>query len=220
MKRFIALLLAALLCLGCCAVGFAEEPEFTAEDVPPLETPGSGKDPGMRAYSAADSVVISGNSYSVVTPEGIAITYTAPNSNVYCLTQDLANQYPLYDAFYSSPVSICAQFIDTGMHLNIFDVSTQSDVYVFVSSADWANLSDVEANIVMDYLTQYAISGVQDATVGTAGDNIYFYVRTADEVYLVTSVNGYQVYVCFAAPNQDAVLAGLSLLDNLSIYAV
>lgn len=226
MKKFFALFLAALMCAFCCTAAFAEDAELAAGDFTKLEDPDSGKNSEMRAYTATDTVIISGNSYHVVTPEGISITYTAPNENVYCLTQDIASQFTLYSAFYSSPVNACSNFIEEGMHFNIYDLSTNIDIYLFVSSAQWASvfpnadaLSDSEAGMVMDYLTQYAVSGAQNATMGTAGGNTYFYMEADNTVFLVTSVNGYQVYLCYEATSQNAALAGLSLLDNLVISA-
>ena len=228
MKKLLIVLLAFAMLLCSCFAAVAEMPELSAADFS-VDFQIPGKADVTKDSSISDIVVINDNSYSVITPEGIVIDYTAPNSNVFCLTQDYVHQYDLYSAFYDNSIETVANFIDSGMHFNIYDPVNEIDMYLYIGTSGWASifpntasLSDEEAAYILDYMETNLVDNVSASTYGYAGGNIYFYLDCSADgaAYLLTSINGYEILICYRAKNSDAALAGVALLDNLTMASI
>ena len=205
---------------------------FTSgEETLRLEVPEHGeKQTGEqdRAATVSDMVEINGNSYAVITAEGIAIAYQAP-SDVLVLTQDYLRQAELYSLCYSNPLNAAAEFVEDGTHLNIYDVETGVDIYVDIGTDDWAyiypdtlNMTDSQIDAVNAYFCRSGLSNA-NYTFGKAGENAYFFYdasRNYGKVYMFSSVGGYEIRIYYKAKNNAEVNKGLELLRNLKIVAM
>lgn len=231
MKRILTLVLAlmlATLMLGCAC---AEQTEIADDAVlraaPALD---EKQEETVRALSRSDIVEIDGNQYAVVTSENIGIGYEVTESGVYVLTQDYVRQSDVYSKFYGDPLSAASNFVKNGMHMNIYDAVNDVDLYIYVSTADWAvfypdseKLTEDSIATLKAYFRRNGFSDADNEVFGTAGNNHYFFYdcrSTEGRVYMYTSVGGYMVHVQYKATTQDQVSRGLNLMDNLTIVAM
>ncbi len=173
---------------------------------------------------STDNVQITNDSVVIETENGLTISYTLPNENVIFLTQDILQQSILYLYCYQDAMEAVSGFIADGMHLNIFDFETQTDIYLYTEETSLSYvvqnasaLSEADALLVQQVVSQ--MCGGASVTPGTIGNNLWFFVDLESRGILVTYVNGVQIVVSFSYVD-DSPVAALTLLDNLSISAV
>ena len=91
---------------------------------------------GSRASYVADQVEITNRTVAVLTGEGLGIAYRIPSGGIYVLTQDYLQQADTYALIYNNPLGAAANFIQNGMHLNIYEPSTGVDIYLEIFPSD------------------------------------------------------------------------------------
>ena len=252
MKKLVSLLLvAAILCLGGCAFaestlrGLSDQPmpegetrTFNPDDLEAPERAIDGDPEPKAAFEeipedetkaiSSDVVVINGNNYTVLLPEGLCFRFNAP-ANVVVLTQDLYQQSTLYSVCYQSPSSVNNDFISSGMHFNIYDNARGTDIYLYVCRSqlarlynDSSTLSDDEANYLANYMLtdkDYMLN-CSDIVYGWAGGNVWFVGdrRAYDgRVVLSTFVGGMEVYSYVKATTDADYNNIVDLLNCLTI---
>lgn len=231
MKKILSLAVALMLATLMLSCACAEQTEI-ADDaalraVPALD---DKQEETVRALSRSDTVEIDGNQYAVVTSEGIGIGYEVTENGVYVLTQDYVRQSDVYSKFYSDPLSAASNFVKNGMHMNIYDAVNDVDLYIYVSTADWATfypdsekLTDDSIETLKAYFRRNGFSDADNEVFGTAGNNHYFFYdchSTEGKVYMYTSVGGYMVRVQYKATTKEQVSRGLDLMDSLTIVTM
>lgn len=229
MKKYMSLVLAVLMALTVFPGAVAEDNQLA--DDPTLKTIAEAEEKQdeatLRASSRGDLVEIDGNEYAVVTGENIGIGYTVKGEDIYVFTQDYLHQAEQYEEFYKDPLAAASKFVKNGMHMNIYDAANDVDVYIYVSSAEWAMLypdaeemTDAETERMTEYFKRNGFDVADDTIVGKAGSNKYFFFNccTSDNaVFMFTSVGGYEVHIQWKATTREQVSIGLNLLDNLVI---
>ena len=188
---------------------------------------GKAADDVTRA-TTSDSVSISGNQFTVRTPYNVTFSYTAP-SGVYVLTQDYNQQRDLFNQFYNDPQGVCNQFIERGMHINMYDAASRVDVYLYLYDTPVAaafpnanSMSSADAEALVGYM--FTDSGYflncTEAVFGWAGGNVWFVGdgRTVDGyVVLCTFVNGREIYSRVKVSSDSEYNTIIRLLENLTI---
>ena len=175
-----------------------------------------------------DTVVINGNTYTVMLGNAMTFHYVAP-SNVIVLTQDLAQQSALYAQIYKNPKQVVDSFIQEGMHLNLFDKNTNADAYFYVYASDTAKVFP-NANVLTEeeavYIIKYFFSlddyfgHCKEATYGYAGGNVWLIGdarSTVERIFLCTFVNGLEVWGVVPAKTDAQYNAVVDMLNYLSI---
>lgn len=230
MKKWLTILRVSLVLFSARSV-MAEEPAIMDDPTIAQAAAFEAKEDAAadRAASRSDVVEIDGNQYAVVTGENIGIAYEAPEG-VYVLTQDYVRQADLFDRFYNDPLSAASSFVENGMHMNIYDSENKVDIFIYISTADWASLypdaadlDDDEVELLDAYFRRNGLDVAQDYTFGKAGNNCYFFYNCLDadqDVWMMTSVGGYQIRVVYDVKTMDQVVRGLELLEGLTIAAV
>ena len=248
MKKTLRMLVYLVVTLSLTAMGLAEGAPLDAQLTDVIDANAAGEavegaadvidgyeimdaKTGMTRAGRYDSVVIDGSEYSVITAENIEILYRqSKGNNAYCLTQDYVAQHELYEQFYSSPIATVQHFIETGMHFNIYDEESGVDIFLYIGEAAWAaaypNVSRLDAEEALELLEAMnqsweTFQSAADTQVGWLGGNVYFYAnaRRSGTVHLLTTVNGYEVYVRYEAKTGAEVNRGLALLEDLTIRA-
>lgn len=232
MKRILALALSLMLATTMLGSACAEQTEPADDAALKAEQTLDEKqeEETLRAASRSDVVEIDGNKYAVMTGENIGIAYEIMDDNVYVLTQDYVRQAELYGKFYNDPLSAASKFVKNGMHLNIYDAANKVDVYIYVSTADWAmlypdteKLTEDSVALLKSYFRRNGLDNADTEVFGTAGNNHYFFYNcksTDGMVYMYTSVGGYMVQIRYEAKTDEQVSRGLELLDDLAIVAM
>ena len=203
MKRVLSVLLAALLLLGIQTAAFAE----------PVKT--------------TDEVTITDESVLILTEDGLAICYERPSERVITLTQDLDQQALLYLLFYSQNVSAkAAEYIEKGMHLNIFDLDTETDIYLYTEETllssivpNLSAMSEDDVTVIMNYLKNTEFADTNSVTAGMIGNNLWIFADYGTAGVMITFVNGIQVGLVFGYVDDSGPIPGLTLLDGLSVTA-
>ena len=252
MKKLISLLLvAAMLCLGACAFaegtlrGLSDQivPEGEARTFNPddLEAPERAIDGDPEPKMAfeempedaskaltGDVVIIAGNSYTALLPNGLCFRYNAPE-NVIVLTQDLSQQNTLYTMCYQSPSEVNNHFISDGMHFNIYDRTYGTDIYLYVCNSQLASLYGNSNSLTTDeadYIANYMLTdkdymlNCSDIVYGWAGGNVWFLGdrRAYDgKIVLSTFVGGMEIYSYVSAATDADYNRLVDLLDCLTI---
>ncbi len=185
---------------------------------------------GSRASYVADQVEITNRTVAVLTGEGLGIAYRIPSGGIYVLTQDYLQQADTYALIYNNPLGAAANFIQNGMHLNIYEPSTGVDIYleIFPSAVssmfpDASRLTNSEIETVMMYFLRNGFDVADRAVFGSAGANQYFFFDCTgydNMVYMYTMVGGYTVRIMYGATDSFMISRGLQLLDGLTIVAV
>ena len=209
----------------------------SAEEIAAPERPASldqykkeinGEETDPSRAVTGDSVFISGNSYTVMLPGALTFHYTAP-SNVLVLTQDIIQQSSLYSNLYQNPKQICDSFIQEGMHLNLYDINTKTDMYFYVYCSSLANvysnannLTEQEAVYIINYLGTMDdyFRPCTEAIYGYAGGNVWLIGdarSTVQKLFLCTFVNGLEVWGVVPAKTDAEYNAVIDMLDTLVI---
>ena len=192
-----------------------EAPERSAGDelIAKVDGAKAAEDDVTRA-GTTDTVTISGNQYTVVTPYNVTFNYTAP-AGTYVLTQDYVQQAALFAQFYNDPQAAYNGFVQGKVHLNMYDPGTRTDVYLRVCDTPLAQqfpnanmLTAEQATAIAEFMftrTEY-FANCTEAVFGWAGGNIWFVGdarSTTGEIVLSTFVNGHEVWENVKA-NSDA----------------
>ena len=161
-----------------------------------------------------DTVTISGNQYTVATPYNVTFNYTAP-AGTYVLTQDYVQQAALFAQFYNDPQAAYNSFVQSKVHLNMYDPNTRTDVYLRVCDTPLAQqfpnanmLTVDQATSIVEFMftrPEYFLN-CTEAVFGWAGGNVWFVGdarSTTGEIVLSTFVNGHEVWENVKA-NSDA----------------
>ena len=254
MKKLICMLLIAAL---CCAVvpALAEEigalgdvtvtpsaekglgldveneaPERNAETdlIAKSDDIKAAEDDATRA-GAGDTVTISGNQYTVITPYNVTFSYTAP-AGTYVLTQDYVQQASLFAQFYSDPQAAYNNFVQNKVHLNMYDPATRTDVYLRVCDTPLAQqfpnanaLTAEQATAIVEFMftrPEY-FQNCTEAVFGWAGGNVWFVGdarTTTGEIVLSTFVNGHEVWENVKATTDAQYDKVIEMLNCLTVY--
>ncbi len=198
-----------------------EAPEFRFE-----ENEKTVQDRASLALTT-DTVTLSDSGVKVETGEGVCLSYTYPSEDVVCLTQDLQQQSLLYLLFYSENLSSAASdFVSRGMHMNIYDFTTETDIYVYAEVSmlsglvpNLSVLSESDVLVIQGLLADNYFSTANDVSVGTIGKNLWVFADYGTYAVTLTFVNGVEVACVFQYVDSTGPVPGLKLLENLSVSA-
>lgn len=225
MKRLsIVLLLITVFFMQICAC--AQEDGYEAA---PSKAVGGGiilKDGRSGNYSRSDLVEIDGDRFAVLTAESIGIAYERENSGIYVLTQDYIRQAELFADFYDDPLNAVMEFVELGIHLNVYDNESGIDIYVSVYEMDWCSdypnteeITEDEAELML-MLMAYDFSDKVNSSFRKIG-NIHYFVfdecEASEHVFLYASVGGHLIRIDYATEEKWQVERGLELLENLIV---
>ena len=144
--------------------------------------------------------------YRVVTPEGITLTYTAPEG-AYALTQDLRAQKELFERYCTRPEAVVKRWIEDDIRLNIVEPSSATDIYVHLLSTELAarvatreRLSQEDVVALLAFMKEHPgyFRGATRVSTRFFGDRPWFVgdMREADgTVTMVSFVADRELYV-------------------------
>ena len=206
MKRGLSILLAALLLLSFQAFAFAD-----------IGT----------AVATTDEVMLTDTGVLVLTEDGLAIAYERPTDNVVALTQDLDQQTLLYLLLFSSNLRAkAAEFIEQGIHMDIYDFDTGTDIFIYTEETlmsmlvpNLTAMSEDDVAVIQNYLKNTEFEGANSVTAGMIGNNLWFFGDYGTAGIMLTFVNGIQIACIFAYVDDSGPVTGLTLLDSLTVSA-
>ena len=235
MKKSLCLFLACVLLLASAPFARAESELETQLAALDLQMPPVGvhtKEKGVRARSAlcttTDVVTLTDSAVRVETEEGLRFDYDCPSENVVCLTQDLDQQALLYLYSYSENITSVAEgFVLDGMHLNIYDYATGTDIYIYTEVSalseklrNIAFYSESDVLVVQRALTDNYFTGAKSVSTGTVGNGLWFFADYESAGVLLTFVNGQEVLCSFSYADGSGPVTAITLLENLTISVV
>ena len=232
MKKLFCLLLACMMLLSLSAFASADTDLETALADVDLEAPEfspAEKTVLDRASlsGTTDVVTLSDTGIEVKTEDGLRISYTYPNEDVVGLSQDLMQQSFLYLLFFSDNMSSVAnEFVEDGMHLNIYDFQSGMDIYLYAGTCtlsalvpDLNALSESDVLVIENLLATNYFEDAVSISTGMVGSNLWIFADYGNGGYVVTYVNGVEVFCSFAYVDSTGPVQALTLLENLSISA-
>ena len=235
MKKVLSVLTAALMLLSCCVFASAEnslENRLEETGTEPakaflLQPPKQMQERDLEQQTT-DKVSLTSESAMIETEDGLRISYIFPSEHIVCLTQDLQQQALLYLLFYSGNVTAKAnEFVENGMHLNIYDLESETDIYLYTEESLVASIvpnlsamSEDDVEVVQYYLKDSFFDGANSVTAGMIGNNLWIFGDYGTAGLMVTFVNGIQVECFFRYVDASGPITGLTLLDGLSVEAV
>ncbi len=193
MKKIVALLLAAMLCIGCTA--FAEEIVLTGKPtVPALSKPEYAM--GEEAMAASTDVVVTTDTTVTVTASGIKIHFdiAATGSAYITLTQDFYASFAGYRRFKDPQAMMEGYILANDIKLWACDEYTDDQYVVLIGEAD----SDSQMIGDLCNLNETNVNYVASAWGAEAGFfNGRPWLMAPQEGIYLTIVNGQyvQVYV-------------------------
>ena len=216
MKRVLSVFLAAVLLLGCRA--FAADDFSAGEDR--IEN-------SVETGKTTDEVTILEDSVRILTEDGLSISYVRPTQNVVTLTQDLEQQTLLYLLFYSNNLRAkAAEYIEEGMHLNVYDLDSDTDIYIYTEATLLSSLapnltamSEDDVVVIQNYLKNNDLAGANSVTAGMIGSNLWIFADYGTAAIMLTFVNGIQIDCIFRYVDDSGPIPGLTLLDGLTVTA-
>ena len=206
MKRGLSILLAALLLLSFQAFAFAD-----------IGT----------AVTTTDEVTLTDTGVLVLTEDGLLIAYERPTDNVVVLTQDLDQQTLLYLLLFSSNLRAkAAEFIEQGIHMDIYDFDSGTDIFIYTEETlmsmlvpNLTAMSEDDVAVIQNYLKKTEFEGANSVTAGMIGNNLWFFGDYGTAGIMLTFVNGIQIACIFRYVDDSGPVTGLTLLDSLSVSA-
>ena len=206
MKRVLSVLLAAVLLLSFQAFAFAD-----------IGT----------AVMTTDEVTLTDTGVLVLTEDGLLIAYERPTDNVVVLTQDLDQQTLLYLLLFSSNLRAkAAEFIEQGIHMDIYDFDSGTDIFVYTEETlmsmlvpNLTAMSEDDVAVIQNYLKKTEFEGANSVTAGMIGNNLWFFGDYGTAGIMLTFVNGIQIACIFRYVDDSGPVTGLTLLDSLSVSA-
>ena len=207
MKRVLSVLLAAVLLLSFQAFAFAD-----------IGT----------AVMTTDEVTLTDTGVLVLTEDGLLIAYERPTDNVVVLTQDLDQQTLLYLLLFSSNLRAkAAEFIEQGIHMDIYDFDSGTDIFIYTEETlmsmlvpNLTAMSEDDVAVIQNYLKKTEFEGANSVTAGMIGNNLWFFGDYGTAGIMLTFVNGIQIACIFRYVDDSGPVTGLTLLDSLSVSAV
>ena len=234
MKKAFCLVLAAVMLLSVNAFASAESG---------LETTLSGIDVGTSQLSSApaekktmdradltqttDVISLTDSSIVIRTADGLYFSYVCPSEYVVSLSQDVMQQANLYLTFYPSNMTgQAASFIEEGMHLNIFDFETGTDIYLYTFSSplsqalqNLTSYSETDVKVVESLLTDSWFEDANSVTTGMIGNNLWIFGDYGKGGDMLTFVNGMCIECVMYYGDGAGASTALNLLNNLTIAA-
>ena len=206
MKRVLSVLLAAVLLLSFQAFAFAD-----------IGT----------AVMTTDEVTLTDTGVLVLTEDGLLIAYERPTDNVVVLTQDLDQQTLLYLLLFSSNLRAkAAEFIEQGIHMDIYDFDSGTDIFIYTEETlmsmlvpNLTTMSEDDVAVIQNYLKKTEFEGANSVTAGMIGNNLWFFGDYGTAGIMLTFVNGIQIACIFRYVDDSGPVTGLTLLDSLSVSA-
>ena len=206
MKRVLSVLLAAVLLLSFQAFAFAD-----------IGT----------AVMTTDEVTLTDTGVLVLTEDGLLIVYERPTDNVVVLTQDLDQQTLLYLLLFSSNLRAkAAEFIEQGIHMDIYDFDSGTDIFIYTEETlmsmlvpNLTAMSEDDVAVIQNYLKKTEFEGANSVTAGMIGNNLWFFGDYGTAGIMLTFVNGIQIACIFRYVDDSGPVTGLTLLDSLSVSA-
>ena len=206
MKRGLSILLAALLLLSFQAFAFAD-----------IGT----------AVTTTDEVTLTDTGVLVLTEDGLLVAYERPTDNVVVLTQDLDQQTLLYLLLFSSNLRAkAAEFIEQGIHMDIYDFDSGTDIFIYTEETlmsmlvpNLTAMSEDDVAVIQNYLKKTEFEGANSVTAGMIGNNLWFFGDYGTAGIMLTFVNGIQIACIFRYVDDSGPVTGLTLLDSLSVSA-
>ena len=206
MKKGLSVLLAAILLLSFQAFAFAD-----------IGT----------AVTTTDEVTLTDTGVLVLTEDGLAISYERPTDNVVALTQDLDQQTLLYLLLFSSNLRAkAAEFIEQGIHMDIYDFDTGTDIFIYTEETlmsmlvpNLTAMSEDDVAVIQNYLRNTEFEGANSVTAGMIGNNLWIFGDYGTAGIMLTFVNGMQVACIFRYVDDSGPITGLTLLDSLTVSA-
>ena len=207
MKRVLSVLLAAVLLLSFQAFAFAD-----------IGT----------AVTTTDEVTLTDTGVLVLTEDGLLIAYERPTDDVVVLTQDLDQQTLLYLLLFSSNLRAkAAEFIEQGIHMDIYDFDSGTDIFIYTEETlmsmlvpNLTAMSEDDVAVIQNYLKKTEFEGANSVTAGMIGNNLWFFGDYGTAGIMLTFVNGIQIACIFRYVDDSGPVTGLTLLDSLSVSAV
>lgn len=206
MKRVLSVLLAAVLLLSFQAFAFAD-----------IGT----------AVMTTDEVTLTDTGVLVLTEDGLLIAYERPTDNVVVLTQDLDQQTLLYLLLFSSNLRAkAAEFIEQGIHMDIYDFDSGTDIFIYTEETlmsmlvpNLTAMSEDDVAVIQNYLKKTEFEGANSVTAGMIGNNLWFFGDYGTAGIMLTFVNGIQIACIFRYVDDSGPVTGLTLLDSLNVSA-
>ena len=206
MKRVLSVLLAAVLLLSFQAFAFAD-----------IGT----------AVMTTDEVTLTDTGVLVLTEDGLLIAYERPTDNVVVLTQDLDQQTLLYLLLFSSNLRAkAAEFIEQGIHMDIYDFDSGTDIFIYTEETlmsmlvpNLTAMSEDDVAVIQNYLKNTEFEGANSVTAGMIGNNLWFFGDYGTAGIMLTFVNGIQIACIFRYVDDSGPVTGLTLLDSLNVSA-
>lgn len=204
MKRTLSVLLAAILLLSLQVFASADD---------------------STAVMTTDQVTVTDAGVLILTEDGLAISYACPTENVVAVTQDLDQQTLLYLLLYSSGLKAkAAKYVEDGIHLNIYDFDSGTDIYLYTEETvlsmlvpNLTAMSEDDVAVIQNYLKNNEFDEADSITAGMIGNNLWFFADYGTMGAMVTFVNGIQVACIFRYADDSGPITGLTLLDGLSV---
>ncbi len=174
-----------------------------------------------------DVVSLTDSSIVIRTADGLYFSYVCPSENVVALSQDVMQQANLYLTFYPNNMTgQAAEFIEQGMHLDIFDFDTQTDIFLFASATtlslalqNLTSYSEADVKVVESMLAESWFEGANSVTTGMIGNNLWIFGDYGTGGYMVTFVNGLCIECIMNYGGGTGASTALALLNNLTIAA-
>ena len=143
------------------------------------------------------------------------------------MTQDLDQQTLVYLLLFSSNVRAkAAEFIEDGIHLNIYDFDSGTDIFIYTEETVLSMLvpnlnamSEDDVDVIMNYLKNNDLQGADSITAGMIGNNLWLFADYGTAAIMVTFVNGIQIDCIFAYADDSGPITGLTLLNGLTVSA-
>ena len=206
MKRVLSVLLAAVLLLSFQAFAFAD-----------IGT----------AVMTTDEVTLTDTGVLVLTEDGLLVAYERPTDNVVVLTQDLDQQTLLYLLLFSSNLRAkAAEFIEQGIHMDIYDFDSGTDIFIYTEETlmsmlvpNLTAMSEDDVAVIQNYLKKTEFEGANSVTAGMIGNNLWFFGDYGTAGIMLTFVNSIQIACIFRYVDDSGPVTGLTLLDSLSVSA-
>jgi hypothetical protein len=163
----------------------------------------------------------------VLTEDGLLIAYERPTDNVVVLTQDLDQQTLLYLLLFSSNLRAkAAEFIEQGIHMDIYDFDSGTDIFIYTEETlmsmlvpNLTAMSEDDVAVIQNYLKKTEFEGANSVTAGMIGNNLWFFGDYGTAGIMLTFVNGIQIACIFRYVDDSGPVTGLTLLDSLSVSA-
>lgn len=218
MKKFVALLLAAMMCLG--SLCFAEEIDLTGVEAPEVEGIAIEEDAfalvDAAKLAATSDVVDVTDEYTQVTTDGVTITFypNVAGGGYIVLTQDIIASLAAYMNF-KDPYGVLDILVNADVNILIMDAYTNAMHYIYTDEPDALttivpNLADLSAE------DQEFIAGYMSESAGIVNANGQPWIYGGGTVFLTIANGRYVILEVDEASTEEEMAA---LLTGLTVTA-